>query len=148
MMNEFHLVAVLSLRREVQYSRPENWNHKPILFSNYLTTGILFFVLFVFCFADLMGPRKGTQQDRWDLSNLHPLYQFPNDLSRDILNNYTYQLGWLQNTKFTISPTTNWENLNEIGSLERLNPTLKIRLWGMVFDLLAMVEGTYFPSRS
>lgn len=71
-----------------------------------------------------MGPRKAPQQQQGDVSSLHPFYEFSYDLPHEILNNYTNMLGWIYNREFVISPTIDWNKLNEIGIFERLHPYL------------------------
>lgn len=76
---------------------------------------------FDFYFSGIMGMRKSPQPQQGDVSSLHPFYEFPDDIPREILNNYTNKLGWLYNREFAISPTVDWSNLNKIGILERMN---------------------------
>lgn len=77
--------------------------------------------LFAGYFAGNMSPRVAPLQQQRNVSSLHPFYQFPDDLPQQMLSNYKNKLGWIYNREFAISPTIDWNKLNEIGMLERLN---------------------------
>ncbi|CAI9290834.1 unnamed protein product [Lactuca saligna] len=72
----------------------------------------------------IMGPRVAPQQQQRNALRLHPFYEFPDDIPQEMLKSYMNMLGWLYNQEFAISPTTEWDKLNEIRILERLNPYL------------------------
>lgn len=92
------------------------------VFCSRLICGFPFWVWFIFYFACIMGPIVAPQQQQRNVSCLHPFYEFLDDLPKEMSNNLTNRLGSLYNREFVISPTIDWDKLNEIGILGRLNP--------------------------
>ena len=66
-------------------------------------------VLGLFCLLLVISGKMGPQrafpqaQDPIDVSSIPPLYRFPQNLSRAMLNNYENRLGWLYNHEFAIA---------------------------------------------
>lgn len=64
-----------------------------------------------------MQPRRAIpeEQEYIEVSGIHPLYRFPQNISQVMLNNFTNRLGWLYNCEFAIAPLVDWALLRGVG---------------------------------
>ena len=78
-----------------------------------------------------MAPRRDVSHEdvQINLVSIHPLYRFPQNISRDLLTTYENRLGWLYNKEFAIAPIVDWTWLREVGLVSELE-----RFWTKVYE--------------
>lgn len=89
------------------------------------------FVFLVFGHCRNMAPKRAVQQENnpIDVASIHPLYRFPQNLSRALLTTYENRLGWIYNREFAIAPIVDWRWLRGVGMVLELE-----RYWTKVYE--------------
>ncbi|CAH1437279.1 unnamed protein product [Lactuca virosa] len=68
--------------------------------------------------------QRGSREANVDMSYLHPLYQFPQDMPQEILERFNNRLEWLHSRNIVIAPTIDWDWLDHRGIMDQVNPYL------------------------